>query len=49
MQVYQAIKNNNLVFPGGQLKLDKTQASITIDGNMADIDKLKKLVIGNYN
>jgi len=49
MQVYQAIKNNNLVFPGWQLKLDKTQASITIDGNMADIDKLKKLVIGNYN
>ncbi len=49
MQVYQAIKNNNLVFPGWELKLNKVESSITIDWNLADIDKLKKLIIANYN
>jgi multidrug efflux pump subunit AcrB len=49
MQVYQAIKNNNIVFPSWELKLNKVNSSITIDWNLADLDKLKKLIIWNYN
>ena len=49
MQVYQAIKNNNISFPWWELKLNKTQSSITINGNLDDLDKLKKLIVWNYN
>ena len=49
MQVYQAIKENNLNFPAGELKLNKVEWTITVDGNMWNLDKLKKLVVWNYN
>jgi len=49
MQVYQAIKNNNVVFPWWEYKLNYVENSITIDGNLADIDKLKKLIVWYYN
>ena len=49
MQVYQAIKANNIVFPGWELKLNKTESTITLDWNLADLDKLKKLIVWNYN
>ncbi len=49
MQVYQAIKKNNVVFPWWELKLNKTQSTITVNGNLADVDKLKKLIVWVYN
>jgi multidrug efflux pump subunit AcrB len=49
MQVYQAIKKNNLVFPGWELKLNKVEWIITIDWNLDDIEKIKKLIVWNYN
>ena len=49
MQVYQAIKNNDVVSPWWEFKLNKTEASITVNWNLADIDKLKKLIVWYYN
>lgn len=48
MHVYNIIKSNNIVFPWWDLKLDKTESSITIDWNINSLDKLKKLVVWNY-
>jgi multidrug efflux pump subunit AcrB len=49
MQVYQAIKKNNLVFPWWELKLNKVEGTITIDGSLNDIEKLRKLIVWYYN
>ena len=48
MQVYNAIKKNNLVFPWWELKLDKTTSSITINWNINSVEKLNKLIVWNY-
>jgi len=47
-QVYNAIKNNNLVFPWWELKLNNTTSSITINWNINSIEKLNKLIVWNY-
>jgi len=49
MQVYNAIKNNNLNFPWWNIKLDKIQWDISLNWDLSTIDKLKKLIIWNYN
>jgi multidrug efflux pump subunit AcrB len=49
MQVYQALKKNNIVFPGGEIRNDKTRDYIQVDGNLNDINKVANLIIGYYN
>ena len=49
MQIYQAIKKNNLTFPWWEIKLDKIEWNITVDANLDSIGKLKKLIVWNYN
>ncbi len=49
MQIYQAIKKNNLTFPWWEIKLNKIEWNITIDANLDSIGKLKKLIVWNYD
>ena len=49
MQVYQSLKNNNLVLPWWDLKINNVQSTITVDWNLGDLEALKKLIIWNYN
>ncbi len=49
MQVYKVLQDNNVVFPWGDIKIWKTSSSITIDGNLNDIDKIKNLIIYDFD
>ena len=49
MQIYQAIKKNNLTFPWWEIKLNKVEWTITVDANLDNIEKLKKLIVWEYN
>ncbi len=49
MQVYQALKDSNQILLWWKLKVDKSLSDITVDSSMADIEKIEKLIVGNYN
>ncbi len=49
MQVYDVLKKNNIVFPWWEIKIGKTASAITVDGNLNDIDKIKNLIIYDFD
>ena len=49
MQVYKAIKESNVRFPGGKFTQNGVNNEIVIDGNLNDISKVQNIVVNYVN
>ena len=49
MQVYQTLQKNNISFPWWDTIVDNRNSEISVDWNLNDIDKVKKLIISYVN
>jgi len=48
LQVIDVIKKNNIQFPWGNINFAENQASISINGNLNTVAKVKKLLLSRY-
>ena len=49
MQVWQALKKNNIVFPWWEIRNDKEKEILQVDWNLNDINKVANLIVWYYN